>query len=102
MRLIALFIVCLAALSSPLSMSATTYLKIGNFDIDSFCHGGFLLDDGRVYIPISPKQKKQTQDWQLGDPMLVMQKKHGSHYIVVNTRTGELAKMKVKSIEKCF
>lgn len=95
MRKILIMALCLLASYLPGSLLAKA-TKIGNFPIDAVTKfGSFILDDGRSYKPISPKQRKSTRSWELGDTILLMKKRGSKNYILINTRTGEISKMKV-------
>jgi hypothetical protein len=99
MRRIALTTFCLLALCSPAILPAASFIKVGNFTINGVIEsGGFILDDGNAYKPISKHQKANTHAWQLSDVIMLLRKKRTKRYIHVNTRTGENAKMRRVSL----
>lgn len=94
MRKILALAACLLSLYAPCSLFADN-VKIGNFPIDGVTQfGSFVLDDGHSYKP-RRSQVSRTKSWQLGDVIMVLKKKGTKTYILVNTRTGEIAKAKI-------
>lgn len=93
MRKITLLTTVLVALSVQCPLPAHL-IKIGNFAINGVNKRGFILDDGRAYKPTNSNQKDSTKAWQLGDVVMLMRKHGSKRYLLINTRTGEKAKMK--------
>ncbi|MBS0654429.1 MAG: hypothetical protein JSR46_01510 [Verrucomicrobia bacterium] len=99
MRRFALITLCLVAVCAHIPLSAVTFIKLGNFAIDGVTsNGGFILDDGHAYKPVSKHQKKSAKSWQLTDVIMLLRKKGAKKYLLVNTRTGEKCKMRNTSI----
>lgn len=96
MNFLALIAICALFFVPTTSLSAESYLKIGNFDIDALDKKfDFILDDGRTYRPTSDHQRENTLAWQLGDSILVLKIKHKNRFILINQRTGQKAKMRL-------
>lgn len=72
------------------------YVKVGDFSIVRIDkHGHFLLDDGNTYKPSSDNNADKSADWQLGNSILVLKSSGKNNYILVNSHTGGLAKMRI-------
>lgn len=94
MRKLALMLLTMFALSSL--QASTKLAKIGEFKIDSLRHeNSFLLDNGVVYKPNSHSQREASQDWQLGDNILILKAEHKNRFVLINSKTGERVRAKV-------
>ena len=79
-----------------LSAVKAKYVIQGNYDIAGpGRRGGFMLDDGNTYKPLSKFQKNRVKSWQLGDTILVLRIVHSHRYLLVNKANGERAKCKI-------
>ena len=84
--------------SAEVAQAGQKFVKVGNFKIDAAnFEDGFVLDDGNLYKPTSHGQKEKTQDWQLGDNILVLNGHHSNRFLLINTRTNQKVKAKVIS-----
>jgi hypothetical protein len=97
MYYIALLTISLGLLIQTSALNAhAKYIRLGDFDIvASGRHGGFILDDGNTYKPLSDFQKNRVHSWQLGDSILVLRISHTHKYLLINTSNGQKAKCKI-------
>src|SRR5574338_1273709 len=95
MHIFVLIAISLVTFFSTAELTAAKVIKIGDFPIAGTIHKkGFILDDGKIYKPVSKHQKTNTIDWLIGDPILALQRKHKNRYVLVNMRVGQKATMR--------
>lgn len=96
MKKILLIALCLfATIPAAHLCAAWKVTKIGDYPIvGTVTHKGFILADGNIYKPVSPNQKEISDDWFLGDGIVLLRGKGKNRFILINIRTGEHAIMK--------
>lgn len=70
--------------------------KDGDFlMIGTGAKNSILLGNNYFYEPAHKHDEEKTQDWQINDPIRVLQTKDKNRFILVNRRTGESMKASI-------